>query len=261
MSILASKTIDATGGTLSVTDTSSPLAGTTVVIPAGALVSPTTITISQVTGGSGLPAGVLVVNLGPTGTVFSVPVTVTVTYLQQYLTDNNISDPTTLKIVLMNDGVANETLLTVSQSTVNRTITAQSTHFSNFAALGYSNASLSGPYTVVTYGHVPGTQSSLVNLSVPGTPFSTTLSVPIPATGFESEIDTITFNGAGGFTSSDTVNKDGVVTTKSSSGTYSVAPDGTLTIAGSTGSVLAGGSTFIVAPTSDVPGITIGILK
>src|SRR5882762_9603077 len=88
------------------------------------------------------------VELGPTGTVFSVPVSVTIRYSSQYLTNNGISDATTLKVVSMDSGVANETLRTISQDTTLNTVTAQTTHFSNFAVLGYTNATLSGSYGV-----------------------------------------------------------------------------------------------------------------
>jgi len=84
VSVVASQVIDSGGGTVAVTDASSPIAGTQVVIPAGALSSATRITIGQVSGATGLPADVLVAELGPTGTVFSVPVSVTLRYSAQY---------------------------------------------------------------------------------------------------------------------------------------------------------------------------------
>ena len=259
--IAGSKIVDATGGSVSVTDPSSALAGTTVQIPAGALANPTTITISQ--GSSvGLPAGSLVVNFGPSGTVFAKPVTVTVKYSQQYLANNGISNPATLKVVVVNGDVS-ETLATVSTDTVNRTVTAQTTHFSNFVALGYSNASLSGTYTFSDY-YVNSSSSnatSIVPISVPSTPYTANLTVPIAKRGFTVETGTVTFDGVGAFTISGTKNVDGVVSSMAQSGSYSVAPDGTLTVGTMAGSVLAGGSSFIAASRTGAPEVLVGVKK
>src|SRR3954471_19937187 len=92
--LVASMMVDSAGGTLAVTDASSPLAGTQVMVPAGALASPTMITISSVSGG-GIPANLVVARLGPSGIAFSSPVTVTLPYSAQYLAANAISDPAT----------------------------------------------------------------------------------------------------------------------------------------------------------------------
>src|SRR4051812_9915849 len=82
--VVATQLVGPAGATLTVTDPSSALFGTTVVIPAGALGGNTTITVQQAPA-TGLPSGVIVVELGPSGTVFAVPVTVTVSYSPQYL--------------------------------------------------------------------------------------------------------------------------------------------------------------------------------
>lgn len=260
-SIAASKVVDATGGTVSVTDPSSALAGTTVQIPAGALSAATTISIGS--GSSvGLPAGSLVVDLGPSGTIFNQPVTVTVKYSQQYLTSNGITNPATLKVVVMN-GAVSETLATISTDTINHTVTAKTTHFSNFVALGYSNASLLGTYTFTDYYVNSGSSNatSVVHISVPSVPYTNDLTVPIAKTGFTAELGTVTFDGVGGFTLSGTKNVDGVSSAKTQSGSYSVAADGTLTLGNMTGSVLAGGSSLVAASMTGDPEVLVGLLR
>ena len=87
--VVASMVVDSAGGTLAVTDASSPLAGTQVTIPAGALASPTKLTIAQVAGMAGVPANVAVARVGPSGIVFSSPVTITLPYSLQYMADNS----------------------------------------------------------------------------------------------------------------------------------------------------------------------------
>ena len=112
----------------------------------------------------------------------------------------------------------------------------------------FSNATLSGRYGVTMY-------DSDAPVDVP------------PLKGFHSEVVTLTSDGVGNFTYSGNKNTDGVSSAKSGSGTYAVAADGTLTLSstGGTphkGSVLAGGSTFILASTSGQPvDIGVGILK
>jgi len=249
---VASAVVGAAGGTVTVTDASSPLFGTQVIIPAGALVNSTTITISDETGLTGLPADVLVIDMGPTGTVFLVPVTITIKYSAKYLTDNNIIDPTTLKVVLMDSGVASETLGTISQNIANDTITTETTHFSNFAALGYTDTTASGSYTGVSFTYNNAITQSLTPAT--GSPLP-------PPLGFSVDDQTFVFDGAGNWTSSGTKNQDGVTSPTSSSGTYSVAVNGTYTSSdGGTGGILAGGSTIVYAyPSGSKMKIGIGI--
>lgn len=72
----ASATIGPSGGTVEVTNPSSPLYGVKIDIQPNALSSNTTITISKVeNGGHGIA-----VNIGPSGTIFKVPATVTIPY-------------------------------------------------------------------------------------------------------------------------------------------------------------------------------------
>jgi hypothetical protein len=243
--LAASQTIDAAGGTVTVTDPASPILGATVVVPPGALAAPTLITISQVVSGGPYPSNVLTIELGPAGTVFAVPVTVTVPYLQQYLTDLGIADPATLHVVRRSGSDAPETLQTESRDDVNFTVTAETSRFSTYAVLGYSNA------------------SSLVNLDIPAVPYTGGLSVPILPTGFASDTGTVTFDGSGGFSFSGTSNEDGTTVTLSGSGSYSIASDGTLTLDGNlVGGVLSGGSAFTAATTSgEEIQILVGIKK
>jgi hypothetical protein len=254
-SATASAVVGPGGGTVSVTDAASPIFGTAVVIPAGALSSPTTITISQVTGATDLPSDVLVVDLGPTGTVFSAPVSVTIKYGSQYLATNGISDPATLKVVSMDSGAARETLKTTSQDTGGRTVTAETTHFSSFAVVGFTNATLSGPYAVTFYYvDVGAGPPKTIALDVPSVPHNSVVNVPVQENAFNTELGTLTFDGAGGYTYSATRNRGGASSAVSASGTYSVAADGTLTLnVGGTalsGNALAGGSSFILTATS-----------
>jgi len=249
--VAASRVIDESGGTIAVTG-SSPIAGTQAAFPAGALSGPTTVTLSQITGAGGVPGDVLVIELGPAGTVFSRPVTVTIKVLPQYLTNRGISDPTTLKVVALTAGAAGDTLRTVSRNLEQRTVTAQATRAGRFAVLGYSNATLSGTYgfnfTIMDsrFGS-PGT----LDVEVPDTPFEGTVSVPFPGYAFASELGTIAFDGAGNYSWSGTRNNGGTPRAVSGSGIYSVEADGTMSLdIGPVGNVLAGGSTFNLTATS-----------
>lgn len=259
--ILASQTIDSAGGTIGVTDPASPIAGTQVVIPPGALAGPTLITIGQVGGTTGLPADVLVAELGPSGMVFSVPVTVTMRYDPAYLAAHGITDPTTLKLVAINSGSANETLRTLAQDTGQQTLTAHATHAGMFGVAGYTLASLSGDYamnfTMIDARFGPPVQ---IAVNVPSTPYSGPASVPFPAYGFRAEQGTVSFDGAGNYSWTATRNVAGVSTPVGGSGQYTVSADGRMALDfGVEGSVLAGGSTFVLAATDGVPVIEMGI--
>ena len=126
----------------------------------------------------------------------------------------------------------------------------------------FSNASLSGSYTMTNFYTESATSNPLstVSVSIPSSPFVTDLQIP---GRFKTGVDlgTVTFDGAGHFTYSGSQNRDGVVASVTSSGSYSVAADGSLTIDELSGSVLSGGGTFILASTSSDPQIAIGILK
>lgn len=257
----ATEVIDADGGTIAA-GASSPIAGSQAVFPAGALPGPTTITLSQVTGAGGVPGDVLVIELGPAGTVFSQPVTVTIKVLPQYLTSRGISDPANLKVVALTTGAAGETLRTVSMDPAQRTVSAQTTRAGRFAVLGYTNATLQGTYgfnfTIMDarFGS-PGT----IVVDVPDTPFDDNFEVPFPGFAFASEIGTIAFDGAGNYSWSGIRNNAGTPVAVSGGGIYSVSVDGSMTLdIGPVGNVLAGGSAFtLVSPTGDVVELGVGV--
>jgi hypothetical protein len=257
---VASMMVDSAGGTLAVTDPSSPLVGTQVTVPAGALSSPTMISIAQVSG-AGIPANVVVARFGPSGIVFSNPVTVTLPYSAQYLAANAISDPATLKIVAFNRNFANETLRTIAQDTNQNTVTAQTAHFSDFGVVGYTLASLSGDYAM-NFTMIDARFGSPVQIAVdvPRVPYKTTLNVPFPAYAFRDEQGTVTFDGAGNYRWSAIRNVAGTMTEAGGDGTYTVSPDGILALDfGLEGSVLAGGSTFVLAATHSAAVIEMGM--
>ena len=259
--VAASRVIDQSGGTIAVTG-SSPIAGTQAVFPAGALPGPTTITINQVIGASGVPGDVLAIELGPAGTVFSQPVTVTIKYLPQYLVNRGISDPATLKVVALTAGAAGETLRTVSQDASQHTVSAAVSRAGRFAVLGYSNATLSGNYGFnFTIMDARFGSPGAIDVDVPGTPFAGTVAVPFPGYAFASELGTITFDGAGNYSWSGIRNNGGTPGAVSGSGTYSVDAEGALALdIGPAGNVLAGGSTFVLTSSSgDVVEMGMGV--
>jgi len=241
----------ATGGTVVVADPA--FAGTQVDIPAGALAADTTITISQVPSGD---PDVLKFEFGPDGTTFSAPVTVTVSYLASYLTNNGISDPATLHVVGSNLHVAPETFVTSAQDTVNHTISIKTTHFTDYAARGYTNATLSGDYEMI--GYMYETSITQPNASSFGNP------QPVPL-GFSCIYGTMHFNGAGGVTETGVKRVDnGSPFTNNGSGSYSIAADGTFSMsagASFSGSVLSSGNIVVFSSTSNQPQMTIAIKK
>ncbi len=252
--VVKSQVIDSGGGTIAITDGSSAISGTQVVIPAGALSGPTTITIAQVIGAGGISGDVLVVELGPAGTVFSEPVSVTIKYSQQYLANHGIGDPATLKVVALIAGAAGDTLRTVSQNAAQSTLTAQATRAGRFAVLGPTRASLSGSYVFnFSIVHPSVSPPVTIDIVVPDDlPFNGTATVPFPGFVFSTELGTIAFDGAGNYSWSGTRNAGGEAEAVGGSGTYNVFADGTLALdIGPVGGVLAGGSTFILVATSD----------
>lgn len=259
--VAASQVIDENGGTIAVTG-SSPIAGTQAAFPAGALSGATTITLSRITGAAGVPADVLVVELGPAGTVFAQPVTVTIRYLPQYLTNRGIGDPATLKVVALSAGAAGDTLRTVAQDGAQGTVSAQVMRPGRFAVLGYSNATLSGTYGFnFTIMDARFGSPGAIQVDVPDTPFEGAVAVPFPGYAFASEMGTIAFDGAGNYAWSGTRNNGGTPGAVAGGGTYSVDADGRLALdIGPSGSVLAGGSTFVLSSTSgDVVELGVGV--
>lgn len=235
---VASGSVDATGGTVAVADPGSPLFGTQVVIPAGALAASTTITIDQVVRGGPFPDDVLSFQFGPAGTTFAVPVTVTVKYSAEYLTRIGLADALQLRVVQRSTGRAPESPATVSQDTIQRTISVSAQHFSIFGALGYTAETAQGTYFMAGFSRALGTTQS----DAP----ATGAALPDPR-GFVALGGTITFNGHGGASVSEIDNTDGARTLGSGSGVYGVSPDGSFHVGSSTGGILAGGSVIVVS--------------
>jgi hypothetical protein len=80
--------------------------------------------------------------------------------------------------------------------------------------------------------------------------------------GFKSQYMTVTFDGAGNYSASIQQNVDGVGSSPSQNGTYSVAADGSVSIDGGAvaGHVKADASTFVLRQTpSQQPNIVVGI--
>jgi hypothetical protein len=234
--LLVSQTVDATGGTVAVTDPASPAVGTKVVIPPGALSTATTITISQVLSGSHDPSDVLDFEFGPTGTVFAAPVTVTVKYLGAYISDHAVTDPTNLRILERSPNSPSAVLVTTALDPVGHTISAQTGHFTGFAALLFTNATLQGVYYVQGLSVDDG-------IGIGSHPAG------FQNQGFFCDFGTVTFDGAGNANASILTEKyDQGLSPPSAplTGTYTVSSDGTFTLGMAdftpvTGAILAGG--------------------
>src|SRR5579863_5662385 len=141
--LVASGTIGAAGGTVSVSDPNSPDQGVGVVIPAGALPAAVNITIERYLSGSPYPEDVMTYDFGPSGTVFTTAVTVTLPYSAALLADHRVTDPSTLQLVETTAApVTKETLLTTAQDIPHRLISGKATHFCTFAVLAFSEPTL-----------------------------------------------------------------------------------------------------------------------
>ncbi|HUF80708.1 MAG TPA: hypothetical protein VMN03_06205, partial [Burkholderiales bacterium] len=128
----------------------------------------------------------------------------------------------------------------------------------------FSAASLGGTYTVALYYADPGAApAGTIDIEIPDTPFNGAFAVPFPLAAFSNEMRIVTFNGAGSYTWSGIRNRGGVSSPVSGNGTYAVAADGTLTTDGGlAGTVLAGGSTFVLTSISgQAMRIGVGILR
>ena len=131
--------IGSAGGTVEVTNQASPIAGAQAAIPAGALASTVTITITQVTAPAGLPsqpAGPCV-DFGPDGTQFSTPVELSLPYPDA---DNDgIVDGTGISEDLVNAYYYNETtsawenVPVIGRDKALNLVRIQTTHFSIYA--------------------------------------------------------------------------------------------------------------------------------
>ena len=127
----ASATIGPSGGTVEVANSSSPLYGIKVEIPAGALNNDTTITINQVDSEPTIPDTAVkvskTVSLKPDSIIFNKPVSITISY-----NDTDVSDENALQVYTYN-GFSWEGVTFKKRDTISNTITALSGHFSSFA--------------------------------------------------------------------------------------------------------------------------------
>ncbi len=127
----ASAIIGPSGGTVEVTDAASKLYGVEVEIPADAIEEDTDITISQSEDDLTIPASVLlvgeIVDFGPDGLEFDEPVHITLSY-----SDDDVEIEDTLHVYVY-DGNSWKGLEFVSRDTDANTVTALTSHFSNFA--------------------------------------------------------------------------------------------------------------------------------
>jgi alpha-tubulin suppressor-like RCC1 family protein len=130
--------VNSAGGTVAVTDTSSPLAGTQVIIPVNALHVNATVTISGADAPSGLPgkAAGQCVDFGPEGTQFSNPVELSLPYADA--NNDGIVDGTGVSEDQVKAYYYNKTtsawdeVTIIGQDTVNNLVRINATHFSEY---------------------------------------------------------------------------------------------------------------------------------
>jgi hypothetical protein len=96
----------------------------------------------------------------------------------------------------------------------------------------------SGFYPSVLFGIKQG-QNNFSNTNLTGT--YTTVRYDYNSAGDAGALSSLTFDGAGNFSGTDTLNNAGTVSSTSISGTFAVAADGTLTLTSIAGSTLTGG--------------------
>lgn len=277
--LLTSESIPpASGGTATVSALdSASLEGTRITIPAGALTlsGVATLRISEVTG-SDLPADVLVTDIsiqGEEGIVHFAPdkpAEVAIKYTDAYRTsvgasESDVND-TVLKVVVMDPGVAPQTLRPKSIDPALNLVTTDTPHLSYFAVLGYSEATLKGRYTVTEFGHLKN--------EVQGTAPAVGQPLPMPKGYFVGQ-GYLDFDGAGHWSHTPVYAvQDGVtVAGFSDSGTYTITSDGlfSLTIVDNgvpesapffVGQVLAGGSLFAgTHEDGESPAVIYGMLQ
>lgn len=122
---------------VSVNDPNSPLNGTRVEIEPGSLSADLTVTISQVLNPPSLPPDVvslgLVVDFGPDGTQFNLPVTIYLPYSQSLLDQAGITDPDEINIFFYNTAASEwETVAVDSVDTNSQMVVFSTSHFSMY---------------------------------------------------------------------------------------------------------------------------------
>ncbi|MBA3029921.1 MAG: DUF1566 domain-containing protein [Desulfobacteraceae bacterium] len=129
------------GGIVEVESTSSPLDGLSLNIPAGSLGSNMAITVAMeetIHFSDDETQDIFpVIDLGPSGTTFSQPVSITIPYSEEKLAEKGIIDESSLRVYTYDEehGVWLP-IQTLGIDTVNNTIAAATSHFSLFAIAG-----------------------------------------------------------------------------------------------------------------------------
>jgi len=128
--------------TVEVADIDSPIKGVSLQIPAGALSDDCTITIGVINNPPALPPNTKaigqIIEFGPSGTTFLLPVTIKIPYTQADLDNAGISDPSQLEIFTYNTATVSWAIIPVdSVDTANNHLICQVDHFSMFT-LGVS---------------------------------------------------------------------------------------------------------------------------
>lgn len=140
------------GGSVRVSDTSSPLLNAGVDVPAGALSDNTVINIGEVDAPA-LPPGLIgigaPVHFGPEGLQFAQPVTLKIPYKQEDIINAGITDPNQLEVYTFN--ITNLTWMLVQGTktvdTVNRLVMIAVDHFSIFRLAALSSSTF-GTFSV-----------------------------------------------------------------------------------------------------------------
>ena len=141
-----SRNIGPSGGTVEVTDTSNPVFGVRIEIPPGALSKETTITLSKAVNPPPFPSESnfeeTVVNIGPSGTQFQIPVTVTIPYKDvdnDGLLDNTPINENVLTVFQHDEGAINwENIPIYDLDTTFNKITFQVSHLTEFTTEPWS---------------------------------------------------------------------------------------------------------------------------
>src|SRR5262249_58342163 len=117
-----------------------------------------------------------------------------------------------------------------------------------------------GAYTMITYNFDPLEPQGSLPAQPAGPPQP---QLPAPR-GFSDTVGTVQFDGAGAFTGTGTADNDGTGMPGTTSGTYSVAADGTLSVTGNdelTGTVAGDGSVLVLARTMGKMGIGVALRR
>ncbi|MFA5071515.1 MAG: DNRLRE domain-containing protein [Candidatus Pacearchaeota archaeon] len=142
---IVSKNIESlVGGSIEVTDTTSYLQGTKLIIPIGALSSNTEISVGEVNNPPELPQGLnyigSAINLEPNGINFNKNIQIKIPYTDESLSDAGIPDDSNLKLYSYNLSTKTwEQINLTSVDTINNFLSAEINHFSYYAITGLSS--------------------------------------------------------------------------------------------------------------------------